>query len=158
MALETTNDTLASKVSFKIKKLGFLTVKGTITDFQGSVVFNEKELKNSTVDVSISPITTNTGNDKRDEHLKSMDFFYVKEFPKISFKSTTIQQENDHFVAIGKLTILNNTKEFSIPFNHENGYLNATFSIERSDYKLGVKLPSFVAANTVQIKINYKIN
>lgn len=82
----------------------------------------------------------------------------MKEFPKISFKSTTIQQEKNHFVAIGKLTILNNTKEVSIPFSHENGYLNGTFSIDRSDYKLGVKLPSFVAANTVQININYKIN
>lgn len=68
MALNTTIDTLESNVSFQTKKLGFITVKGTITDFQGSVQFDEKELGNSNIDLSISPITTNTGNDKRDEH------------------------------------------------------------------------------------------
>lgn len=158
MALNTTIDTLESNVSFQAKKLGFITVKGTITDFQGSVQFDEKELGNSNIDLTISPITINTGNDKRDEHLKSLDFFHVKEFPRISFKSTKILQEKEHFLATGQLTILNSTKEISIPFHHENGFIKGDFSINRSDYKLGDKLPSLIVGNTVKIKINYKIN
>ena len=78
-------DTPKSKVSFSIKKLGFLTIKGTLSDLHGSVYFDENNLQNSNFEVSISTLTIDTGNAKRDEHLKSEDFFNVQEFPKISF-------------------------------------------------------------------------
>lgn len=156
-SIKSTIDTSQSKVSFQIKKIGFLTVKGTIVDFQGNIVFNENELGKSNFNVSISPITIDTGNAKRDEHLKSKDFFYVKEYPKISFQSTKIIKEKEQFLAIGQLTILNKNNEVSIPFSYENRLLNSNFSLNRLDFDLGVKFPSFIVGKTVQISINTKI-
>ena len=156
-SIKSTIDTSQSKVSFQIKKIGFLTVKGTIVDFQGNIVFNENELGKSNFNVSISPITIDTGNAKRDEHLKSKDFFYVKEYPKISFQSTKIIKEKEQFLAMGQLTILNKTNEVSIPFSYENRLLNGNFSLNRLDFDLGVKFPSFIVGKTVQISINTKI-
>src|SRR6056297_1460992 len=118
-------DTSQSKVSFHIKKLGFLTI--------------------------------DTENAKRDEHLKSNDFFYVKEFSKIKFQSTKIRKEKDQFLAIGQLTILNKTNEVSIPFSYENKTLKGNFSLNRLDYDLGKKFPPFIVGKTVQILINTKI-
>ena len=156
-SIKSTIDTSQSKVSFQIKQIGFLTVKGTIVDFQGNIDFNENELGKSNFNVSISPINIDTGNAKRDEHLKSKDFFYVKEYPKISFQSTKIIKEKEQFLAIGQLTILNKTNEVSIPFSYENRSLNVNFSLNRLDFDLGVKFPSFIVGKTVQISINTKI-
>lgn len=156
-SIKTAIDTSQSKVSFQIKKIGFLTIKGTIADFQGNIVFDENELENSNFNVSISPITLDSGNAKRDEHLKSKDFFYVKEYPKISFRSTKIIKEKEQFLAIGQLTILNKTHEVSIPFSYENDLLKGDFSLNRLDFGLGEKFPSFIVGKTVQISINTKV-
>lgn len=114
-------------------------------------------MENSKLDVSVGAITIDTGNAKRDEHLKSNDFFYVKEFPKIKFQSTKILKEKDQFLAIGQLTILNKTKEVSIPFSSENKSLKGNFSLNRLDYDLGKKFPTFIVGKTVQISVITKI-
>lgn len=150
-------DTSQSKVSFSIKKLGFLTIKGTLSDFQGSIAFDENNLQDSNFEVSVSTISIDTGNAKRDEHLKSKDFFYVKEFPKISFQSTDVKNENEQLLVMGQLTLLEKSQEISIPFTHQNGELKGSFSLSRFDFGLGIKFPSFVVGKVVQININVKI-
>ncbi|MEL0215520.1 MAG: YceI family protein, partial [Burkholderiaceae bacterium] len=75
----------------------------------------------------------------------------------ISFQSTKIITEKEQFLAIGQLTILNKTNEVSIPFSYENRSLNGNFSLNRLDFDLGVKFPSFIVGKTVQISINTKI-
>jgi len=152
-----TIDTTHSKVSFSVKKLGFITVTGTISDFQGRILFNENDLGNSKFDVSISPITIDTGNAKRDEHLKSKDFFFAKEFPKISYHSTEIRKVGDEFIALGKLSLLNSTQEVSIPFSYDNRLLKGNFLINRLDFDLGKKFPSFIASKRVEVSINANI-
>lgn len=143
-----------TKVLFNIKKLGFLSIKGTLADFQGDIVFDENDLANASFNVRISSITIDTGNAKRDEHLKSKDFFCVKEFPNIHFQSTSIRKKKQQYVAIGKLTLLGESKEISIPFTAQNGALKGGFSINRLDYKLGTKFPTVIVGKTVQISIN----
>ena len=156
-SIKTTIDTSQSEVSFQIKHVGFITVKGTIVDFQGNIVFDENELENSKFNINISPITLDTGSAKRDEELKSKDFFYVKEYPKISFQSTSIRKENNHFLAVGELTLLNKTKDVHIPFTFENGALIGNFIINRLDFGLGKKFPTIIVGKTAQININCKI-
>lgn len=157
VSLKTTIDTSQSQVSFHIKKLGFLNIKGSIDDFQGNISFNENDIENSNLNVSISPVTIDTGNAKRDEHLKSKDFFNVKENPKISFQSTKIIKEKEQFLAIGQLTILTKTNEVSIPFSYENGLLKGNFSLHRLNFVFGEKFPTIIVGNKVQININCKI-
>jgi polyisoprenoid-binding protein YceI len=149
-------DALNSKVSFSIKKLGLLTIRGRIYDFQGNIIFDENDLESASIKASVSPPTIKTGNFKRDEHLKSNDFFYVTDFPKISFQSTTFQKEKNRFLVQGKLTLLNKTHEVSIPFVYEKETINCDFSLNRLDYNLGSKFTTFIIGKTVQISINIK--
>lgn len=151
-------DTSTSKVTFSVKKLGFLRVKGTMANFQGNVSFDENDLENSNFNVSISAITVDTGNANRDEHLKSIDFFYVKEFPKIHFQSTAIKKENKQYVVLGNLTLLKKSNLVSIPFTFQDGILNGHFFLNRLDYGLGIKFPAFIVGKTVNINIQLKIN
>lgn len=150
-------DNALSKANFSVKKVGLITVKGSLSDLNGEIIFDKNDLKHSSFDVNLSPITVNTGNTKRDEHLRSEDFFYVKNHPNIQFKSTSIQAVNDAYQVVGNLTILGTTKEISIPFSFENNVFSGSLSINRLDYNLGKKFPTFFVGKTIQISIHCKI-
>jgi polyisoprenoid-binding protein YceI len=60
--------------------------------------------------------SVNTGDDKRDGHLKSPDFFDVQKFPELTFKSTKIEKKGDGFIAYGPLTIHGVSKDVELPF------------------------------------------
>ena len=150
-------DSPNSTVSFSVKKLGLLTVKGQISDLDGEIEFDKEDLDSSSFNVSIGASTIDTGNQKRDEHLKSKDFFFVKEHPKISFISTSIVEKEGKYQVKGNLTMLETTKEVSIPFTFINKVFSGEFSLNRKDYKLGAKFPALIVAKTIQISINCKI-
>lgn len=146
-------DTSQSEVSFSVKKLGFLNIKGTIGELQGEIVFDEYNLGSSSCKGSVKTDTINTGNLKRDEHLKGENFFSVDRYPKISFKSDNFFKEKDQFLTNGGLSILNIAQKISIPFSVDNYLLKAGFSINRLDYNLGKRFAAFIIGKTVQISI-----
>ena len=146
-----------ARVSFSVKKLGLITIRGNITDFTGEVAFDKDAIEQSRFTVCVSPSTIHTGNGKRDEHLKSKDFFHVNEHPKICFESTTVKKANDNYQAIGQLSILGVTREVSIPFSFVGGVIKGEFALNRLDYNLGEKFPAFIVGKTIQISINCKI-
>lgn len=150
-------DPSSSQVSFSVKKIGILDVKGTLTDFNGQINFDNTDLENSSFDVCVNAATIDTGNSKRDEHLKSKDFFFVENHPDICFQSTAIQKKNGKYLAVGNLTILNTTKAISIPFSFNEGVSSGAFTLNRLDYDLGSKFPAFIVGKTIQISIHCKI-
>ena len=81
-------DLTHSTIGFKIKHLGISTVSGRFNDFSGSANFDEKKpsISNMTVTIKVASIDTNVN--KRDEHLRSADFFDVKKFPTMEFKAS----------------------------------------------------------------------
>jgi polyisoprenoid-binding protein YceI len=129
---ETTNwkvDTAHTSIEFKVRHLGISKVRGIFSTFNGEVLTNidltkikSAEESNSTdltkIDFSKTKITgsvevnsINTDNKKRDEHLKSEDFFDVIEFPKITFESIEFKNaKKDSIDMIGNLTIKDVTK------------------------------------------------
>ncbi|WP_162342890.1 YceI family protein [Cyclobacterium salsum] len=150
-------DHSSSEVSFQVKKLGIFTIKGRIEGFTGKVSFSKEALKDAHFDVCVSPSSINTGNAKRDEHLKSKDFFYVNEHPNICFQSTSTQATVSGYEAVGTLSILGITKKVSIPFSFSEGIFVGQFSINRLDFKLGEKFPALIVGKTIHITINCKI-
>jgi polyisoprenoid-binding protein YceI len=153
-----TIDTSNSAVSFKVKKLGVLTINGTISDFTGDVAFSKETLEDASFHVCVSPSTIDTGNVKRDEHLRSKDFFFVNEYPKICFQTTSVQAVNNGYVANGKRTIAEASREVSIPFSFSDGVFAGQFAINRVDFSLGKKFPAFIVGKTIQISIRCKIS
>lgn len=150
-------DQATSQATFTVKKLGLITINGTISDFSGGINFDPADLKSSSFDVNLKVATIDTGGEKRDEHLKTPDFFAVETYPKISFQSNSIEKTGQQFLAKGQLTIRNKTKEVSLPFTYESGTFKGTFSLNRLDYNLGKKFPTFFIGKNIDIAITCSV-
>jgi polyisoprenoid-binding protein YceI len=99
-------DAAHSQVGFAVKHMMFSTVRGNFRGFEGTVVIDNDNPANSKVDVTIDVSTISTGDDRRDEHLRSADFFDVANYPTITFKSTLIDfKDAEDFTINGELTM-----------------------------------------------------
>lgn len=115
-AAELAIDSAHSSVSFKVTHLVVSTVRGSFQAIEGTINLDEKDMTKSSVEVTIAANSVNTGNEKRDEHLRSADFFDTEKFDAITFKSKSIEKNGSGYVATGDLTIKGNTREMRLPF------------------------------------------
>ena len=106
-------DASHSEVGFKVKHLMISTVKGSFTTVMGTA---EGELDNLNISVTIDPTSINTNDEGRDEHLKSSDFFQVKNFPSIDFVASNVNVNNRAIT--GELTIKGVTKEVTLALDY----------------------------------------
>lgn len=104
-------DPVHTKVEFGVRHLGINTVKGEFKKFSGTIEYDAKNPQNTKVKAEIDASSIDTGNEKRDEHVKSADFLDVAKFGKITFvsKSAKINGKNGLKVT-GDLTIHGVTK------------------------------------------------
>ena len=80
------------------------TVRGGFKAFSGSLHFDADDVSKSTAEVTIDAASIDTGNDGRDQHLRSADFFDVEKFPTISFSTTRVEQVDDEtFTLVGDM-------------------------------------------------------
>jgi polyisoprenoid-binding protein YceI len=98
-------DVAHSAVGFTVRHLMVSKTRGSFGTFSGTVVIAEDPYASS-VEVTIDPASVTTGDAKRDEHLRSADFFDVEQFPEITFRSTKVRDhKGDRFVLEGDLTV-----------------------------------------------------
>jgi len=109
-------DPAHTNIGFQVKHMVITTVSGNFTDYDYSFVYDEKNPENSAIKASIKVASVNTDNEKRDNHLRSGDFFDAEKHPEITFESNKIIQNDDGFVAVGNLTMRGVTKEIELPF------------------------------------------
>src|SRR4051812_3274977 len=83
-------DASHSSIGFSVKHLMIATVKGSFGKYEASFSGDEAELSKATVNVSIDASSINTGNEQRDGHLRSGDFFETEKFPSITFAGKRI--------------------------------------------------------------------
>lgn len=102
-------DPAHSEVSFLVRHAGISKVRGKFTDFTARAIVDE-ELQTISVTADIATASFDSGNEARDGHVKSADFFDVEEFPKIVFISTGLTEEDGELILHGDLTIKNVTK------------------------------------------------
>lgn len=95
----------------------FSTVKGRFTDYEAKVWIDPEDITRSRALVVIQAKSLDTGNGKRDRHLRSPDFFDVARFPAIRFASKRVIREGDGVVVVGDLTIRDITREISVPLD-----------------------------------------
>jgi polyisoprenoid-binding protein YceI len=110
-AVETyTIDSVHSSVGFSIRHF-VAKVPGRFTKFSGTIAVDRENLENSSVNATIEAAAIDTGNQKRDTHLRNPDFLEVEKFPTINFKSTSWKKTGDDtFDVAGNLTIKDVTK------------------------------------------------
>ena len=141
-------DPAHSVAEFKVKHMMISNVKGQFSGISGELFFDEAELTNSHVEVSVAADSINTRDAQRDAHLKSADFFHVEKFPTLEFKSTRITRNGDGELALaGELTIHGVTRRvvFNVegpapaakdPWGNTRLGLSATTKINRKDFGL----------------------
>ena len=103
-----------SGASFKVKAWMVTNVPGTMKGMTGKVVFDPKNIKAMQVDAHLDPNTIDTGEPKRDTHLKTADFFDVAKYPTIDFKSKKVVKVGGKYKLIGDLTMHGVTKEVAL--------------------------------------------
>lgn len=122
-------------ISFELPNEG---TKGTFSGLQASIEFDEKDPAASKITASVDAKTINTGNEQRDKHLRTADFFDVDKYPTITFTSTKIVPSDNGFTAQGTLTMKDTTKNVEIPFTFENkgneGVFKGRLSILSGEY------------------------
>src|SRR5687767_469700 len=88
-------DPVHSVAEFKVKHMMISNVKGQFTSITGILTLDDNDIAGSRVEATIDASTINTREAKRDEHLKSADFFDVEQFPTLSFRSTQVTRAGD---------------------------------------------------------------
>lgn len=141
-------DSAHASAAFKVKHLAISNVPGKFTGIAGIVDIDATDLSKSKVDATIDPKTINTDNAKRDEHLRSPDFFDVAKYPTIEFKSKAVKGTNPNdFTIDGDLTlhgvtkpvglhVTNLTAEIKDPFGGVRRGVSATTKVNRKDFGL----------------------
>lgn len=158
-----------TSAEFKVRHI-FTNVPGRFSQVEGKILLDEKNLANSSVEATIPAASIFTNNEKRDNHLRSEDFFWVEKHPNITFKSRKIVPgEGDAFQIVGDLTIRGVTKEVTLdaeklgvvdagPMMGTRAGFEAKTTINRKDYgilwNMNLDKGGVVLADEVEIALN----
>lgn len=134
-------DPAHSNVSFSVNHMGYANIVGRFNEFSGSINIAEKG--KSQLAVAIKTASVDSNHEKRDEHLRSPDFFNAKQFPEITFTSP-LSLSSDGKTLSGEIEILGVKKPVTLSLEKGNeakdpwglyriGYTAST-SIKRSDF------------------------
>ena len=139
-------DPAHTTAGFKVRHLMISNVKGEFAGVTGTVNLDDKDLLKSKVDVSMDVGSVNTGNAKRDEHLKTADFFDAAKFPKLTFKSTKVEKAGDKLALTGDLTLHGVTKPVTLlveltteirdPWGNTRRGVSASGKVNRKEFGL----------------------
>ncbi|WP_437204336.1 YceI family protein [Planctomicrobium sp. SH664] len=157
-------DPAHSDVSFKISHLGLARILGRFNDISGSFEVDAANPQKSSFVMTIKTDSIDTNQPKRDEHLKSPDFFNVKQYPTASFKSTSVKAVDGGLDVTGDFTLHGVTKPVTLrlqgggaaefpPGVQRTGY-TAEFVLKRSDF--GIDKFAEVVGDEVAASVSFE--
>jgi polyisoprenoid-binding protein YceI len=166
-----TIDKSHSDVGFQVRHL-VSKVRGSFGDFSGTIVMDKDKAENSSVEFVVKAASINTDNEKRDQHLRSPDFFDVEKNPDITFKSTKVTGgANGQYQVAGKLTMRGVTKDVTLPVtflgeatdpwgNVKAGFETST-DLNRKDYGINwnaaLDKGGFLLEDVVNVQISLEV-
>ncbi len=156
-----------TEVGFSVKHLMITNVKGEFTKFDAELDFDYKTKVFNKLEAKIETKSVDTGIEKRDNHLRSEDFFFAEKYPKITFEMKSYKVDGDEGVMIGNLTIRGVTKEVKLEvedlgtIKDFNGNNRVGFTlkgkINRGDFDLkwnkALELGGFAVGEEVKITV-----
>lgn len=159
-------DPMHSTVGFSVTHLVINKVKGKFTEFNGTVVVNDKAIQEATGTIQTKSV--DTGIAPRDADLRSANFFDVAKYPTITFTSKRVEKQGDQTMLVGDFTMHGVTKEMALPVtlsgpikdpwgNNRIG-LEAKTKLNRKDYGLtynkALETGGLVVGDEIEIEIN----
>jgi polyisoprenoid-binding protein YceI len=161
-----TIDPVHSSVAFSVRHMGVSNVKGHFDEFAGSLVLDKGIIQEAAATIQVKSI--NTGIEKRDNHLRSADFFEAAKYPEITFKTRRVEKSGDQSILVGDFTMRGVTKELRLPVtvsgpvkdpqgNTRIG-LEARTTVNRKDYGMKfnavMETGSLMVSDEVTLEIN----
>jgi polyisoprenoid-binding protein YceI len=159
-------DPMHSKLTFSTVHNGISDIAGLFKTFEISAITTKTDFSDAVFELSTDVASINTEVEMRDKHLRSDEFFDVEKYPKMTFKSTSIQKtekDKDKYKLTGQLTLHGITKPVIITMwyrgtieNPQSKAPTAGFKfstiIKRSDFNIGPKFPAPMISDEVKIK------
>jgi polyisoprenoid-binding protein YceI len=160
-------DPAHSTIGFAIRHLEINWVAGRFKDFDGTIRLDEADISKSSVEFTAKVESIDTGVAKRDDHLRTADFFEVAKYPQMTFRSTRVERKDkDAYVLHGDLTIKGVTKAVAIPFTITGAIkdpwgntrfgIDGNTTIDRRDY--GITWGKALEAGGVDVGHEVKIS
>jgi polyisoprenoid-binding protein YceI len=138
-------DASHSSVGFVARHLMVTKVRGTFGAIEGTIEIADDPF-HSTVTAKVDAASVNSGDAKRDEHLRSPDFFDVERYPAIEFASKRVEADGERFALVGDLTVRGVTREVTWdlefdgtvqdPWGGTRAGFSATVEVNRKDWGL----------------------
>lgn len=163
-------DKAHAKLGFSVTHMMISEVEGSFKTFDLKVISPKNDFEDTRIELTADINSINTDNEKRDNHLKTADFFDEEKYPVLSFKSTEFKKTEDtKYKITGNLTMRGVTRWITL-----TGYLKGTTThpytkktvagfkvtgtIKRSDFKIGTETPSGIISDEVEINANIEIS
>lgn len=123
--MDYTIDTAHTLIEFSAKHMMVTTVKGRFSTFSGDIEYDEGNPHATRIDVTVDVGSLTTGQEQRDAHLRSADFFDAESFPKATYVSKRVEElGRDRYRVIGDLTIRGTTREVALDVEIEGRFKN----------------------------------
>jgi len=167
-----TIDSAHTEVNFSVRHMMISNVRGQFQTFSGTIDFDEANPANTTVAVQIDVASLSTGDEKRDAHLKSPDFFDAEKYPHLTFQSTRIYvKDKTHAVLYGNLIIRDLSHEVALdvgfnglaksPWGTTNAGFTAKTQIKRKNWGLNwnvaLETGGWLVGDDIHVSIDLEI-
>lgn len=161
-------DSAHTRIEFDAKHMVFTTVRGAFTEFEGSLEADGDDYSTLRGEIVLQAASVNTGDPKRDDHLRSADFFDVEKFATIKFVPTSVvTKDATNHVVTGDLTIKDVTRPIELkveilgvindPWGNTRTALNLQSTINRKDWGLEWNMVLDAGNVLVSDKININV-
>jgi len=159
-------DAAHSEVGFSVRHMMVSKVRGRFTNFSGQIVTAENPLESS-VTAEIDLTSIHTGQEQRDQHIQSADFFEVEKYPTMTYRSTGVRVEDGEYILDGDLTLKGVTKNVPLrlelqgfaedPYGGYRAGFTATGELNRRDFNVNFNAPmqngGVVVADKIQLHL-----
>jgi polyisoprenoid-binding protein YceI len=167
-----TIDPAHSEIAFKVKHLMITNVKGVFKEYEASIYTTGNDFLSAEVDFWMDPSSVDTGDEKRDAHMRSADFFDVENYKEITFTGNSYEKKSgDNYELWGDLAIKGITKRIKLdvefagvvkdPWGVEKAGFNITGKINRKDWGLNwnaaLEAGGFLVADTVTMNCEIQL-
>lgn len=155
-------DPVHSSIEFSVRHLMVSKVRGRFDNFSGSITVPDNGIPSVAAEIAVDSV--NSGNEKRDAHVKATDFFDVERYPTATFASTGVRTDGEHYLLDGDFTLKGITKPITldVAFNGVNPGMGhgevagfeASVVLNRKDFEIDTDLPLETGGTVVGDKIN----
>jgi polyisoprenoid-binding protein YceI len=156
-------DAVHSSIVYRVKHMNIAYFYGTFNKMSGEINLDEKNPAGSSVAIEIDADSIDSNSEGRDRHLKGQDFFSVREFPKITFKTKSCAKKGEDWELQGELTLRGVTKPLTVmakqtgagedPRSGPKAGFESEFTFKRSDFGMTYGVEKGALSDEVKVMI-----